>query len=170
MRRGDAGGMAQNLTQLPRSDRTESLVDQLRTVVRSLSFPLVARISIFVVYTWFGLVKLTGMSGATPLAEELTRRTIGIEYFGTAFTLLAVAECVIGVLFLIPATVRIAVGLMLGHLAIACSPLVLVPDAAWIAPLVPNLEGQYIIKNVLLLALALGISNATWLPRRPAAC
>ncbi|MGI5127817.1 hypothetical protein ACQEVB_13485 [Pseudonocardia sp. CA-107938] len=160
--------MAQKLTQAPLAERVESRFDQVRNVVGSLSFPLVARISICVVYTWFGLVKLTGLSGATPLAEELTRRTIGIEYFGTAFTLLAVAECVIGVLFLIPGTVRIALGMMLGHLAIVCSPLLLVPDAAWIAPLVPNLEGQYIIKNVLLLALALGIGNAIWPARRSA--
>jgi hypothetical protein len=49
----------------------------------------VAPIAIFLVYAWFGLVKLTGLSGATPLAEELTRQTIGTEYFGLAFTLLA---------------------------------------------------------------------------------
>jgi uncharacterized membrane protein YkgB len=125
-------------------------------------FPLVARIAIFLVYAWFGVVKLTGLSGATPLAEELTRTTIGLQYFGLAFTTLAIVECIIGVLFLIPATVRVAIPLMLVHLAIVCSPLALVPNAAWIAPFVPNLEGQYIIKNVLLLALALGISATSW--------
>jgi uncharacterized membrane protein YkgB len=128
----------------------------------SRSFPLVARIAIFLVYVWFGLVKLTGLSGATPLAEALTRQTIGTTYFGLAFTLLAIYECVVGVLFLIPATDRIAVALLLIHLAIVCSPLLLVPHAAWTAPFVPTLEGQYIIKNVLLLALALGISTTSW--------
>ncbi|WP_232666537.1 hypothetical protein [Pseudonocardia sp. TRM90224] len=144
--------------------RRDGRLARVWSAVQSLApwFPLVARIAIFLVYTWFGLVKLTGLSGATPLAEELTRQTIGMEYFGLAFTLLAVIECIIGLLFVIPSTVRVAVVLMLGHLAVVCSPLVLVPHAAWIAPLVPNLEGQYIIKNVLLLALALGISTASW--------
>src|SRR5919197_2842817 len=126
------------------------------------SFPLLARIAVFLVYAWFGLVKLTGLSGATPLAEALTRQTIGTEHFGLAFTLLAIYECLIGVLFLIPATVRIAVVLLLAHLAIVCSPLVLVPHAAWTAPFVPTMEGQYIIKNVLLVALVLGISTTAW--------
>lgn len=133
----------------------------------SRSFPLVARVAIALVYVWFGLVKLTGLSGATPLAAALSRETIGTTYFGPAFTLLAVFECIVGVLFLIPATVRIAVVLLVIHLAIVCSPLVLVPHAAWTAPFVPTLEGQYIIKNVLLLALALGISTTVWRARGP---
>lgn len=150
--------------QLSPAVRNDTRPSPVQAAVQSLSrfFPLAARIAIFLVYTWFGLVKLTGLSGATPLAEELTRQTIGLQYFGLAFTTLAIVECIIGVLFLIPATVRVAIPLMLVHLAIVCSPLVLVPNAAWIAPFVPNLEGQYIIKNVLLLALALGISATAW--------
>ncbi|MEO6513312.1 MAG: hypothetical protein ABIR37_01360 [Candidatus Saccharimonadales bacterium] len=35
------------------------------------------------------------------------------------------------------------------------------PELAWVKPLVPTLEGQYIIKNVLLVAIALGVAAQT---------
>ena len=47
--------------------------------------------------------------------------------------------------------------LLVGHLVIVSSPLVLVGNVAWIHPLVPTLEGQYIIKDLALLALTMGI-------------
>jgi len=37
----------------------------------------------------------------------------------------------------------------------------LVPHEAWTKPFVPTLEGQYIIKNVVLAALAIGIAAQT---------
>ena len=44
----------------------------------------------------------------------------------------------------------------------AIGPLLLYPEAVWTRPLlVPNLEGQYIIKNAALVALALGLVATT---------
>jgi hypothetical protein len=43
-------------------------------------------------------------------------------------------------------------------MVIVCSPLILVPELAWSHPFVPTLEGQYIIKNVIIVALAVGIA------------
>jgi uncharacterized membrane protein YkgB len=40
-------------------------------------------------------------------------------------------------------------------------PLILLPNMTWTGPFVPTLEGQYIIKNVVLLALALTIVAGT---------
>jgi uncharacterized membrane protein YkgB len=128
-----------------------------RDLLRRL-FPAFARIALFVVYTWFGSIKLLGMSPATPLAEALARHTIGPDYFEISFALMAVYECVIGVLFLIPAATRSVIPLLLVHMAIVCSPLALVPELAWTAPLVPSLEGQYIIKNLVIIALAIGLA------------
>ena len=133
------------------------LDEKTRTVLRQL-FPVSARIALFVVYTWFGSIKLLGLSPATPLAEALTRHTIGGEYFATSFALTALLECVIGVLLLIPAATRVVVPLLVIHMAMVCSPLVLVPELAWTAPLVPTMEGQYIIKNLVIIALAIGIA------------
>jgi uncharacterized membrane protein YkgB len=46
-------------------------------------------------------------------------------------------------------------------MAVVCSPLLLVPDMAWNSWLVPTLEGQYIIKNIALIAIAISIAAHT---------
>ena len=134
-----------------------------RTIIawsRSAFIPL-SRIAFFVVFFYFGALKLVGLSPASPLAEALTARTIGSGLYDTAFLTLAIFECLIGVLFLIPRATRIVLPLLFIHLIIVCSPLLLVPDMVWTAPFVPTLEGQYIIKNVALAAIAIGIAAHT---------
>jgi len=49
------------------------------------------------------------------------------------------------------------------HLSTTIMPLVLLPQFTWQSFLVPTLEGQYIIKNILLIVLALNI----WSNLRP---
>ena len=75
----------------------------------SLSFEPFARVSLFAIYFWFGAVKLTGLSQASPLAEALVTNTVGAQYFHALFMVLAVLECVIGILFLIPRFTKVAV-------------------------------------------------------------
>jgi uncharacterized membrane protein YkgB len=125
------------------------------------SFVPLARFSIFLVFFWFGFIKLLGLSPASPLAEALTARTVGNEYFGILFVTIAVLECIVGVLFLFPKLTRIVIPLLLFHMVIVCSPLVLVPDLTWQTFLVPTLEGQYIIKNAVVIAVAIGIAAST---------
>jgi uncharacterized membrane protein YkgB len=122
------------------------------------AFIPMARVSIFIVFFWFGLIKLLGLSPAGPLAEALTARTVGLEYFDMLFIALSLAECLIGILFLFPKMTRLVIPLLLAHMALVCSPLVLVPEYTWQAPFVPTLEGQYIIKNVVVVAVAIGIA------------
>ena len=122
-----------------------------------LCMPL-SRVALFFVFFYFGTLKLLGLSPATHLVEELTRQTIGMQYFGAAFIALALIECLIGVLFLIPRATRAVIPLIFAHLMVACSPLVLAPDFVWDAPFVPNMEGQYIFKNIALMAIAVGIA------------
>jgi uncharacterized membrane protein YkgB len=57
--------------------------------------------------------------------------------------------------------VRITIPLLLVHMAVVCSPLVLVPELTWQRLFVPTLEGQYIIKNVVIVAVAFGIAAHT---------
>ena len=117
-----------------------------------------ARFSIFIVFFWFGLIKLLGLSPASPLAEALTERTVGLAYFDLLFLGLAVVECVIGLLFLFPKLTRIVIPLLLFHMALVCSPLLLTPEYTWQSWFVPTLEGQYIIKNAVVIAVAIGIA------------
>jgi uncharacterized membrane protein YkgB len=120
-----------------------------------------ARLALFAVFFWFGFIKLTGMSPAGPLAEALTAKTVGPELFGVLFKILAFLECLIGVLFLIPKAVRVVIPLLFLHMAVVCAPLVLVPELTWQQPFIPTLEGQYIIKNLVIIALAFGVAAHT---------
>ncbi|MFZ2836632.1 MAG: hypothetical protein WAZ21_04930 [Candidatus Saccharimonadales bacterium] len=118
-----------------------------------------ARGSLFVVYFWFGILKVLGLSPATPLAEALTLRTVGADWFDPLYLTLAIIECIIGLLFLFPKLTRLAIAVMVGHMVLVCSPLVLLADMVWMYPFVPSLEGQYIIKNVVLIAVAISIAS-----------
>lgn len=125
------------------------------------SFVPVARFSIFLVFFWFGLIKLLGLSAASPLATALTAKTVGAHYFEPLFFALAGVECVIGILFLFPKATRVVIPLLLFHMLVVCSPLVLVPEHTWQHFGVPTLEGQYIIKNAVVVAVAIGIAAST---------
>lgn len=117
-----------------------------------------ARFSIFLIFFWFGLIKLIGLSPAGPLAETLTARTVGMQFFEPLFYILALVECVIGILFLFPKATRVVIPLLLFHMALVCSPMLLVPELTWQQFGVPTLEGQYIIKNTVVIAVAIGIA------------
>ncbi|MBC7943364.1 hypothetical protein H7X68_02625 [Candidatus Saccharibacteria bacterium] len=123
----------------------------------SKTFVPVARFSIFLIYFWFGFIKLLGLSPASPLAEALTAKTVGMQYFDSFFYILAVTECIIGILFLFPKATRIVVPILLLHVLIVSSPLLLVPEYTWQQFAVPTLEGQYIIKNAVVIAVVIGV-------------
>lgn len=133
-------------------------IDRTIITLAQKSYIPVARIAFFVIFFYFGLLKLIGLSPASPLAEALTAQTIGAQYFDISFMILAFIECLIGILFLMPKATRAVIFLLFVHLAIVCSPLVLIPDHIWLGFFVPNLEGQYIIKNIALVAIAIGIA------------
>lgn len=140
------------------------IIDWLRR-----SYLPVARLAVFIIYVYFGVLKLLGDSPATPLAHALVEKTVGGQHFHVLFMLLAVFECIIGVLFLFPKLTRIVIPLLLLHMIIVCSPLFLVPNLAFTKPFVPTLEGQYIIKNVAIIALAIGVAAQTPPLRKQAA-
>lgn len=119
------------------------------------------RVALFVVFFGFGILKLLDLSPASELAEALVSKTVGMNYFNLLFKGLALIECIIGILFLLPKTVRLAIPLLLFHLAVVSAPLMLVPELVWQQPFVPTLEGQYIIKNIALVAVAFGIAAHT---------
>lgn len=118
----------------------------------------IARFAFFIIFFYFGILKIAGLSPASTLAHALTERTVGLQYFDAAYITLAFVECLIGILFLIPQATRIVIALLFIHMAVVSSPLLLVPEYTWSAPFVPNLEGQYIIKNIALIAVAVGIA------------
>lgn len=125
------------------------------------NYSWIARISLFVIYFYFGFLKIVGLSPAGPLAQGFAEHMGMGAYAQELYVTLAIVECAIGVLILFPKLTRLAILVMFGHMLLVCSPIILYPAAVWTAPFVPNLEGQYIIKNAALVALALGLVAST---------
>jgi len=124
---------------------------------RKISEPF-ARIGIFVIFFWFGLLKVIDMSPASPLVQALFERTMPIMSFSVFMVLFGLFEILIGVLFLIKRYERIVIFLLFLHMITTFMPLFLVSGATWSGFLVPTLEGQYIIKNLMIIAVAIGIA------------
>lgn len=134
--------------------------------IRRITVPA-ARIAIFIIFFWFGILKLLGLSPAGPIVHQLFDQTISFMDFDSFYLLFSLFECLIGILFLIPGAMRIVLPLLLFHIVTTALPLFFLPDITWSGFLVPTLEGQYIIKNVAIIAAALGIaSHLHPLPRK----
>jgi uncharacterized membrane protein YphA (DoxX/SURF4 family) len=122
-----------------------------------LNYSWIARISLFVIYFYFGFLKIIGASPASELAIGFAEHMGMGTNAQTLYISLAFVECLIGVLVLFPKLTRVAIFIMFGHMLLVSAPILLYPQAVWAAPFIPNLEGQYIIKNAALVALALGL-------------
>ena len=120
-----------------------------------------ARVAIFVVYVWFGALKVFGLSPATPLVHHLFDATIHFMPFGTFYIIFACFEILIGVLFLFPKATRFVIPLLFLHMITTILPLILLPSETWNGFLVLTLEGQYIMKNLVIIALAIGVAAHT---------
>ena len=60
----------------------------------------------------------------------------------------------IGLLFIVPKMEKIAFALLIPHMITTILPLIFLPEASWSGFLTPTITGQYIIKNVVIMALA----------------
>src|SRR5262249_6938990 len=122
----------------------------------------------FLIYVWFGALKLCGKSPAAPLVSQLLVHLFGHSLW-LRHPLLGLIEVTIGVGMLVPRWTRPALLVLLAHLVATTLPLFYLPRATWQAVLVPTLEGQYILKNAALLALAIELAGSELAPfRRPA--
>lgn len=125
---------------------------------RKASIP-VARFGLFTVFFWFGILKVIGLSPASPLVENLFSHTISFMPFGTFIVIFGLYECLIGILFLIRGAERVVIPLLFLHMITTIMPLFVIPAATWSGFLVPTIEGQYIIKNILIIAAGIGIAS-----------
>jgi uncharacterized membrane protein YphA (DoxX/SURF4 family) len=120
--------------------------------------PTLLRISLGIVFFWFGVLKF--FPGLSP-ANELAARTIETLTFGKvgpaiAVPVLAVWECAIGLGLISGVAMRITILLLLLQMLGTLSPVLLFPAEVFTRiPYAPTLEGQYIIKNLVLISGAL---------------
>lgn len=114
------------------------------------------RVGIGVVFIWFGALKPLGLSPA----ENLLSATV---YWWTPEVVVPVIgywEVLIGVFFLIPPLTRLAILLLAPQMVGTFLPLVLLPGVCWdVFPLGLTLEGQYIVKNLVVIGAALVIGS-----------
>jgi uncharacterized membrane protein YphA (DoxX/SURF4 family) len=121
---------------------------------------LLLRISLGVVFFWFGFLKF--FPGLSP-AQTLAGSTIAELSFGwispeTAVLVLAVWECLIGIGLLFGLFLRATLFLLWLQMLGTITPLFLFPELCFVSvPFVPTLEGQYIIKNMVLISAGLVI-------------
>jgi len=118
------------------------------------------RISLFIIFFWFGLLKPLGLSAA----EQLVLDTVYWMPLFSAHTWLSIIgwwEVIIGLCFLFEKTTKIALLLLMLQMTGTFMPLVILPDITFQNSnfFTPTLEGQYILKNILIIAAALIISN-----------
>lgn len=124
---------------------------------RRVSVPM-ARFGLFVIFFWFGALKVVGLSPASPLVQNLFEHTISFMPFSTFIVLFGLFECLIGVLFAIRGFERIVIPMLFVHMITTFMPLFMLPEVTWSGFMVPTLEGQYIIKNLVIIAAAIGIA------------
>jgi len=125
---------------------------------RKTSVP-VARFGLFVVFFWFGFLKVIGLSPASGLVQNLFESTVPFMSFHVFLIAFGVFECIIGILFLIRGLERVVIPMLFIHMVTTFGPLFLLPTETWSGFMVPTLEGQYIIKNLVIIAAAIGIAS-----------
>ncbi|CAG0944656.1 thiosulfate dehydrogenase [quinone] large subunit [Anaerolineae bacterium] len=118
------------------------------------------RMSLGVVFFWFGVLKF--FPGLSP-AQDLATRTISLLTFGVispsvSIIILASWECVIGLGLILGVFTRATLFLLFLQMFGTLMPIVFFPKEVFAEiPYAPTLEGQYIIKNLVLISAGLVI-------------
>ena len=118
------------------------------------------RVSLGIVFFWFGVLKF--FPGLSP-AEDLAARTISVLTFGlvppaVSIPVLAAWECLIGLGLLSGRFMRVTLLLLFAQMIGTVLPIFFFPGEVFhVFPYAPTLEGQYIIKNIVLVSAGIVI-------------
>ena len=129
------------------------LLDQTVTQYMARYGITLLRISVGVIFMWFGFLKF--FPGLSP-AEGLATRTLEVLSFGmvpprAALIILAVWECAVGFGLILAIFLRTTLLLLWLQMAGTVAPMLMFPQEVFSHfPYAPTLEGQYIIKNLVL--------------------
>jgi uncharacterized membrane protein YphA (DoxX/SURF4 family) len=121
---------------------------------------MLLRVSLGIVFFWFGVLKF--FPGFSP-AQDLATRTIDILTFGlippnVSILVLATWECLIGIGLILGVFMRATLLLLFLQMLGAITPVFFFPQEVFTRiPYAPTLEGQYIIKNIVLISASLVI-------------
>jgi uncharacterized membrane protein YkgB len=121
---------------------------------------LLLRISLGIVFFWFGILKyFPGLSPAQDLAARtIERLTFGLVTENLALPILATWECLIGLGLITGKAMRVTLLLLFIQMLGTITPLFFFPQESFMVfPYAPTLEGQYIIKNLVLISAGIVI-------------
>ncbi len=116
------------------------------------------RIALGIVFLWFGAIKFVpGWSPAAELAARtIERLTLGIVPPAAGLPILAAWESAIGLGLLTGRFLRLTLLLLFLQMPGTMLPLIFFPHETFVAfPHAPTIEGQYIIKNLVLVGAAI---------------
>lgn len=118
------------------------------------------RISLGIIFFWFGVLKFfPGLSPAHDLAARtIEKLTFGAVHASASVPILAAWECLIGLGLIFNVFMRATLLLLAVQMAGTLTPLLFFPSEVFTrVPYAPTLEGQYIIKNAVLISAAIVI-------------
>ncbi|MCU4719126.1 hypothetical protein [Halapricum hydrolyticum] len=150
MENGTAGGRFEAYRQ-----RFDAVDRAITGAMDQWSIP-VLRVSVAVVFIWFGTLKLLDVSPAADLVSS-TVYVVPPEVF---VPVLGVWEMLIGIFLLYRPLIRAGIFLLFLQLPGTFLPLVLLPEVVYTtAPYALTVEGQYIVKNLVIIGAALAIGS-----------
>lgn len=121
----------------------------------------ILRYCLGIIFIWFGALKPLGLSPA----EELVRNTIYLVDEDFFLVVLGFWEVLIGVGLLFRPLLRLAILLLFLQMPGTMLPLVILPEVCFTQfPVGLTMEGQYIIKNLVLIAAALVVGGTVRQP------
>jgi uncharacterized membrane protein YphA (DoxX/SURF4 family) len=117
----------------------------------------IMRLGLGLVFFWFGALKL--VPGLSP-AEELVRNTIYFVDPDLFLPVLAIWEVLIGLGLIFGRFMRITLLLLFLQMPGTALPLLILPEVTWtVFPYGLTLEGQYIVKNLVLIGAGLVLAG-----------
>ena len=118
------------------------------------------RIPLFIIFFWFGFLKIIGLSPAQSLVKD-TVYWMPLLSAETWTIVIGWWEVLIAICFLFKKTTFYAMILLFLQMTGTFLPLVILSEVTFqnSNPFLPTLEGQYIIKNIIIIASALIIGR-----------
>jgi uncharacterized membrane protein YkgB len=142
--------------------QARALDDTIVELMGRIGMPFL-RIGIGVIFIWFGLLKPLGLSPAAQLLANT------VYWWTPEIVVPAIGwwEVAIGITFRIPQLTRVAIFLLAIQMPGTFLPLVLLPEVCFtVIPWGLTLEGQYIVKNLVIIGAALVIGSTIETKRR----
>ena len=140
----------------------ETIDQDIAKHMNKWGIPLI-KFSFAVIFVWFGILKPLGWSAAIPIVKAtvswlpLFEPKVWVHIIGWW-------EVLIGILFLFKGTIRIAILLLFLQMSGTFLPMIFLPEVVYQNGNVflPTMEGQYIIKNIMIISAALVVGGTIY--------